>query len=651
MKYYFSLYLLLFTFQVSFSQNYTTKKTADNKVIKSWERVEHFTVAEHFEEALEELEKIFKIDSTFIDGHIRWAAIKYTQDAYSEAEIAYKKALSLNENYDPAVFYQLALTYYNQDKFAEAIPWLERFLQSNARNERQKSRAKGYLGNCQFAVEAVKHPVPFEPKRLNSNINSPNPEYLPSLTADEQFLVITAYVNGQEDFYFSEKVNGEWQKSQPIENINTPLNEGAQSISADGKLLVFTACERQGGMGRCDLYYSESKGGKWTKPQNIGPPINSGAWESQPSLSADGKALYFASNRSGSLGGNDLWVSYRQADGHWGQPQNLGKNINTTEDDQAPFIHPDGQTLYFMSKGHPAIGGFDLYVAKKQADGTWGKPQNLGYPINTRANEGAFIVSLDGKTAYYASDEADDNSNNPSIILARKNSDIFTFELYEAARPDPVTYVKARVFDENTKTPLVAKVEFTDLKTDQIYASSETDSEGEFLVCLPLGKEYALNVNKTRYLFHSENFNLIEIKSSAEPFVLEIGLIPIPEGQPDATESLKAKPIVLRNVFFETASAALLSTSKNELDRLKSLLSENPQMKIRINGHTDNVGSDYANLKLSEQRAKAVYDYLIQNGIEANRLNYKGFGESEPIDSNDTKEGRQRNRRTEFEVM
>ncbi len=633
-----------------FAQNYTTKKTADSKVLKLWERVEHFTAAEHFDEALEDLEKIFNIDSTFIDGYIRWAAIKYTQDAFAEAEAGYKKALALDENYDSAVFYQLALTFYNENKFADAVPWLERFLQSNPRNARQKARAEKHLENCRFAAEAVEHPVPFEPKRLNSNINTPNPEYLPALTADEQFLVYTAYVNGQEDFYFSEKVNGEWQKGKPIENINTPLNEGAQSISADGKLLFFTACERQGGMGRCDLYYSESRDGVWTKPRNVGPPINSAAWESQPSLSADGKALYFASNRAGTLGGNDLWVSYRQPDGRWGQPVNLGANINTEDDDQAPFIHPDGQTLYFMSKGHPGMGGFDLFFAKKQPDGGWGKPQNLGYPINTLANEGAFIVSLDGKTAYYASDEADDDNSNTSIILARKNSDIFTFELDPKARPNPVTYVRAKVFDESTKLPLVAKVEFTDLKTSQIYASAETDSDGEFLVCLPLGNDFALNVNKEKYLFHSENFDLTEVKSSSEPIMLEIGLTPIPEIAADAQPLTKSRPIVLRNVFFETASADLRPESKTELDRLKALLEGNPGLKIRINGHTDNVGSEEANQQLSEQRAKTVYDYLVQNGIALERLGYKGFGESQPIDTNDTPEGRQRNRRTEFEV-
>ncbi|HMO40444.1 MAG TPA: OmpA family protein [Saprospiraceae bacterium] len=628
-------------------QSYTTKKTADSKVIKLWERVEHYSAAEHFDDALKELSRIFRMDSTFIDGHIRWGAIKYTQQEFAEAEIAYRNALTMSNEYDTNIFYQLALTYYNQNKFAEAIPWLERFVATPPRNERLRTRAEKHLENCRFAARAVQNPVPFRPERLSANINTPNPEYLPALTADEQFLIYTTYINGQEDFYFSEKVNGEWQKGKPLEAVNTPLNEGAQSISADGKLLVFTACERPDGMGRCDLYYSESKNGAWTKPRNIGPPVNSAAWESQPSLSADGQALYFSSNRPGSIGGSDLWVSYRQTDGRWGQPQNLGPTINTPDDDQAPFIHPDGQTLYFMSKGHPGMGGFDLFVARRQADGSWGQPQNLGYPVNTRANEGALIVSMDGKTAYYATDEGDAQHANNTLLLTRKNADIFSFELHPEARAQPVTYVRAKVFDATTRRPLEAAIEFTELKNSRPHTSAMTGPEGEFLVCLPLGRAYALNVNREGYLFHSENFDLSEQTTITEPFLLEIGLIPISE-EPSAE---RPAPVVLRNVFFETGSAALRPESKAELNRLKTLLETHPKMKIRINGHTDNVGAEAANLQLSEQRAKAVYDYLLQNGIAAERLGYKGFGESLPIDTNDTPAGRQRNRRTEFELQ
>lgn len=623
------------------AQEFTTKNNASEKVQKLYQKAYHYTRGEQYDDAQEELKKAIKEDSTFIDGYALWGDIQYDSKQYLDAELAYKKALVLSADYNTMIHYRLGMALFNQEKYDESVIAFNNFLKSDNKYEDFKRKATSRIANAQFAATAIKNPVPFQPQKLSSNINTPNPEYLPSLTVDGKFLVYTAIINGQEDFYFSEKMDGEWQPGKALENINTPENEGAQNISADGKRLVFTACGRQDGLGSCDIYFSVNQDGKWSKPRNLGPPVNSKDWESQPSLSADGNELYFASRRAGTIGGSDIWVSRRQPDGNWGKPQNLGNVINTSEDDQAPFLHADGQTLYFMSQGHPGMGAFDLFFARRQSDGTWGKPQNLGYPINTKANEGALVVSLDGSTAYFASDEP---SNNKDPFFVRKNSDIFSFNLYETARPQLITYVKAKVFDANTQEPLVAKVEFSDLKTDRIVASAQTDAEGAFLVCLPLGKNYALNVAKEKYLFYSENFDLSEQKSMGEPFLLEIPLSPM-------TADTKSKPVVMRNVFFEIGSAALRPESKAELNRLKKLMDENANLKFRINGHTDNVGADKENLLLSEKRAKAVYDFLIQQGITATRLSYKGFGETQPIDTNDTPQGRQVNRRTEFEVM
>lgn len=636
---------------IGFSQTYTTKETTSEKVKKLFTKAVNYSRSEQYEDALKELENILKIDPQFIDGYLLWGSIKYDQKEYAEAEVYFKKSLALDENYYARLLYQLALTLWNEEKFAEAADYFDRFAQSSDRNEDLKKRATKYAANARFAAEAVKHPVPFEPKKLGPNINTPNAEYFPSLTADGESLIYTARVNNQEDLFISHKKDGEWQKGVPIASVNTDRNEGTEQISADGKFLVFTMCDERNsngkpiGFGSCDIFYSEFKNGQWTKPANMGLPVNSSAWDSQPSISANGQALYFTSKRPGGFGGSDIWVSYRQADGRWGKPMNLGENINTPGDDQAPFIHPDGSTLYFMSDGHPGMGGTDLFIARLDSSGHWGKAVNFGYPINTRSDESALITSLDGTTAYFSMVEPQETS---SPFPTRADVNIYTFNLPPSLRPNPVTYVKAKVFDDNTKAPLVANVEFRDLKSNQIFASSKTDIDGEFLVCLPIGKDYALTVSRDKYLFHSENFNLIEQASQSKPYVLEIGLIPIPEG---TALPAKGKPVVLRNVFFETASAALRPESKEELDRLKQLLTEHPNLKIQINGHTDNVGSDEANQQLSEQRAKSVYDYLIKQGIVAQRLKYKGFGESQPIDTNDTAEGRQNNRRTEFEII
>lgn len=652
MKRFFLIAGLLCIGFAGFAQTFTTKETASEKVQKLFIKAVNYSRSEQYDDALKELTAILKIDPLFIDGYIQWAAIKYDQKEYAEAETNFKKALDLNPQYNPRLLYQLALTLWNAEKFAEATDYFERFAQSDDRNEDLRKRATKYAGNARFAAEAVKNPVPFEPKKLGTNVNTANAEYFPSLTADGTALIYTARINNQEDLFISQLKNGEWQKGVPLAGVNTERNEGTQQISADGRFLVFTMCDDRGvsgkpiGLGSCDLFYSERKNGQWTKPINMGLPVNSTAWDSQPSIAANGQALYFTSKRPGGYGGSDIWVAYRQKDGSWGKPLNLGENINTSGDDQAPFIHPDGSTLYFMSDGHPGMGGTDLFIAKMDTNGKWGKAKNFGYPINTKSDESALITSLDGTTAYFSMVETPQESNAP--FPTRADVNIYTFTLPPSLRPNPVTYVKAKIVDDNTKAPLMAKVECIDLNSEQIFANATTDADGEFLVCLPLGKDYALNVSKEKYLFHSENFNLTEQATLTQPYLLEISLIPILEEKPGAAPA-KSKPVVLKNVFFETGSAALRPESKEELNRLKNLLAENPKLNIRINGHTDNVGAEKDNLALSEKRAKAVYDYLIQQGIATARLQYKGFGETAPIDSNDTPEGRQNNRRTEFE--
>ena len=647
---------LLFFVQCGTTQSMVTRKTAKGKALKAYEKGMSLLISEQNEKAINEFEKALKSNPKFIDAQIQWAAAKYDQKKYQEAEAGFEKVLKIKEDYKTKVYYTLALTEWRLNKFDEAIEHFEKYLSLDKASEKIKKQATFHLANCQFAREAIKNPVPFKPKSLGNKVNTTNPEYLPSFTADGETLIYTARIKGQEDFYISQNVDGEWQEGKAMTDVNTDLNEGAQTVSADGKLIVFTACNRDEGMGSCDLYFTEVKNGRWTKPENIGLPINSNKWESQPSLSSDGKQLYFASNRAGGKGNNDIWMSERNDKGNWSKPVNLGKEINTSKEDQSPFIHQDGQTLYFMSKGHPGMGQHDLYYSRKGTDGKWGTPINLGYPINTKASEGALVISLDGKTAYFASDRKTfDESEDASLFDSQNGgeTDLYSFPLYEGARPQIITYVKAKIFDAISKKPIAVSLDITDLSTGDTHASRITDSDGEFLVILPLKKNYSLNVSKDNYFFHSENFSLAESEDLDKPFILEIFLQPIPPSVPGSTvttttSTIEAAPIVLRNVFFETGSASLQDISINELERLKQLLVDNPTLRIQLNGHTDNVGSDSDNMTLSENRAKAVNDYLTKGGISSSRLKYKGFGETKPIDTNDTPEGRQRNRRTEF---
>lgn len=627
-------------------QQVVTYKTAPEGVKKVYRKGLEASRGYDFDKALSMFNKAIRMEPGFIDAHIQIASLYYENKDFREAEKRFEKVIELDSTYKPKVFYSAGVAEWNQEKYDEAATHLRSYLDLETDNEVLLKRASRLYDNALFLSRALRDPVPFKPEKLSSAINTGMAEYLPSITADGQEFYFTRVVDGQEDFYFSTKKNGEWQESRPLTDINSLQNEGAQTITADGKLMVFTACDRMDGYGSCDLYYSYKVKGRWSLPQNIGSPVNTKAWESQPCLSANGDALYFSSKRPGGLGGRDIWVAYRQVEGGWGVPQNLGLPINTEQDEEAPFMHPDSKTLYFMSDGHPGMGGTDLYLSRRQPDGTFGIPQNLGYPINTKAHEGALFISLDGGTAYFATDR--DRVGDTLIEQTRsRNTDIYQFELHEKARPLPVTYVQAVVRDAHTGEPLSASVSFYDIRESRTHVEASTDSEGLFLFCLPAQSDYGLHVQKPGYLFYSDHFGLsggnVSLK---EPIRLEIDL------QPVLSETkMESKPIRLNNVFFEVGSAVLLPESINELNQLKNLLEDTPEIRIRINGHTDNVGTAADNQQLSRDRAKAVYSFLIESGISANRLQYAGFGEEHPVADNSTEEGRQKNRRTEFEVL
>lgn len=588
------------------------------------------------EQAIEGLNDLLEDAPNFTEGYHMRGSIHYDQLAYEAAIQDFEKVLTLEPNYDPLVFYQLALAKKGGEDFSGAADLLEKFIAAGYRREALVERAKKHLEDARFAEEAVKHPIPFKPENMGTPINTDGPEALPQLSADGKTLIFTRFINNQEDFYAAEKKDGKWTNVQPLRELNTPFSEGAHTISADGRLLVFTFCQSGPDLGGCNLFYSEKCDGNWSRPEMIEGSLNTGAWEGQPTLSADGSLLLFVSDRPGGLGGRDIWASRRSAGGRWGKPVNLGEAINTSGNDTSPFLHADGRTLYFSSDGWPGMGGIDLYRVQLQDDGRWGTVKNLGYPINTPDNEGAVSISLDGKTGFFAKGEK-----------RQSNIDIFTFPVYEEIAPFPVTYAEGKIFDSKTKKAISARAELIDLETGRPVARVTNCEDGSYLVCLTAGKDYALRVDKEGYLFFSENFSLQEADLS-DPFELDV---PLQKYEPVAdTPAEDRKPVILKNVFFATASAELLPASTNELDRLYQLLEDNPEMRIRINGHTDTVGSDEDNQRLSEARAKAVYNFLLEKGVAEERLKYIGFGEDKPIADNETAEGRQQNRRTEFEL-
>ena len=651
----FFLLFILSAKNITAQENYSTRKTATGKAKEYFEESKKQFSQGDLKAAIKSLDKAIEKEPIFIDAFFQKAIIFRSVNRNAEAEEALEKALVISSTYEPDALYALAEVENSLGKENEATAHYQAFLKSSSKNQELKDKADTFVSNNAFIAEAKKNPVPFNPISLDNSINTSSPEYFPCLTADGETMIFTRREKRDEDFFYSKKINGKWQKALPMTGVNTQGNEGAETISADGKTLVFTGCDRPFGLGSCDLYISEFTDGKWSSPKNMGANINSKSWDSQPSLSADGRTIYFSSNRPGGLGNNDIWISQKQADGTWAAAQNLGIPINTPKSDQFPFIHQDGETFYYVTDGYAGMGGLDLFYSKKDDKNSWKKPTNMGYPINTKGDEVAFIVSVDGKTAYFASDSKDIKAKVAKPILSPNDIfdiDIYTFDLYEAARPKPVTYIKGNVFDAKTLQKLRAKAEIIDLATGKNFASVIADAQGEFLICLPVGKNYALNVNRKNYVFYSDNFALNENNTSAKPFVLDIPLLSIEKSVVTSTPTPTiGKAIILKNIFFETGSAKLKMESTNELNRLKMMLEDNPNLKIQINGHTDNVGNDADNMSLSLNRAKSVYEYLVKEKIDANRLIFKGFGKNMPIETNDTTEGKQANRRTEFQII
>jgi outer membrane protein OmpA-like peptidoglycan-associated protein/Tfp pilus assembly protein PilF len=622
----------------------------NKKAIKFFEIGKEQYQTRQDKEAMINIEKALDLDPNFTDALIVRAYIYVDRKEYEKAIADFEKVVKIEPTIGSNVYFTLGKLNLLLGEYNESLKYFDAFLKIPNRNEKMKNEAMANITNCKFALNAIKNPVNFDPKNLGQNVNSSQDEYYPALTADEKTLLFTrnrldpnSPMNGlQEDFYISkydDKTNT-WGEAVNIGGpINTPSNEGAPTLSADGQVLIFTACDLYGsygkdrsGLGSCDIFYSRKKGNSWSKPINLGNVINTRSWDSQPSFSSDGRTLYFVSNRSGGFGESDIWVSSIGDDGVWSKVQNLGPNINTPFQEESVFIHPDNQTLYFASSGHVGMGGLDIYVSRKQADGTWGKAQNLGYPINTFKDENSLLVGASGKIAYFSSNREGGFGG----------LDIYSFELDKELRPQEVTYMKGKVFDKETNEPLEAAFELIDLSDGKVVIESYSNAAtGEFLVSLPAGKNYALNASKSKYLFYSDNFSMKENSDKLSPTIKNVPLQPIKVGE----------AVVLKNVFFETASSSLKEESKIELDKLAELLKANPKMKIELGGHTDNVGNPKSNQLLSEKRGQSVFDYLVSKGVANTRLTFKGFGDEKPIADNTTEEGKAQNRRTEFKII
>lgn len=611
---------------------------------------DHKKAAELFLEAIK-LEPDFAA-ANYSLGEEYWLLRKYAESLpYLE-----KVATSPRAGSFPTIYCLLGETYFFAAKYDESVKAYEKYLANPKGARAYLDAANKNYPKAKFAAAEIKHPVKFVPQNLGSGVNTAGEEYLPFLTADDKILLFTSQraenlggYNAEsrsymEDIYTSEFNDEQWTEAKSLgAPINTDLDEGAASITQDGRI-VFFAADYPSGFGGYDIYYTVLLNGKWTRPENLGPNVNSNAWDSQPFLSPDGKTLYFSSKRGGGLGGHDIW--YCKWDNlKWLPAKNIGKPINTGGDEQCPFIHADGETMYFGSNFHPGFGENDLFVTQLVADSGWRQPKNLGYPINTPADEGNIFVNTKGTRAF---------------IESRREGGFGGMDLYEfgmdpVIRPKISTFLRGVTRDSLTKAPIAANIKLIDVATgDTVRTMTAGKNDGKFLMSLPMNKEYAAFAEANGYMFSSQNFYLKDLPEYVY-FDIIIDMMPIPT-KPVLASTPVSTPetpvvMVLHNVFFGTGSYELKSESFIELDVLLSYLQKNPRLKIEIQGHTDNVGSEASNLELSQERANSVAAYLITKGISSDRITPMGYGESQPISTNDTAEGRAQNRRTAFSIV
>ena len=614
--------------------------TKSKKAMDLYTQADNFRVRGQYEEAISLLSQALEKDKTFVEAYFRRGLTYFSIKQYPKAIADYEYGLSLTTDIrrQRDFWYNLGELYLLTGEYEKAMKVLSSYVNSDSQNKQKTERATVLFKSAEYALKN-KGTKSYEQKPLSDTVNRFVMQYFPVLTADQRHLIFTRRVgngpNDDEDLMVSRKDDqGRWMIPESIsKNINTPLNEGTCTISADGRRLIFTSCSGRDGIGSCDLYESIREGNVWTKPKNLGRNVNTNEWESQPSLSADGRTLYFVSDRRSGLGRRDIWVSTLDESGNWTRAVNAGDKINSAFDEISPFIHANDKTLYFASNGLPGFGGYDVFYSERDSTG-WESPKNFGAIINDNGDQYSFFVTADGLKGYYSHEE--------TLESGHSRSKIYEIEIPEENQLKfKSNYVKGIITDRLNKSPLSAKIELINIERNSRVSLVESDSiSGEYLMVLTQGAEYALYVNKPGYLFKSFNFNYSEVKNF-EPIVINIEL----------EKAAAGSMAVLNNIFFDVDKYDLKPKSLPELEKVIRFLNENPRIRVEVSGHTDNSGSSDYNKQLSQKRALDVYDYITQMGIEKNRVVTKGYGPDKPVESNESEEGRRLNRRIEFRLI
>lgn len=581
--------------------------------------------------------KAIGIDSTNIKSYLFLSDVSDELGKSEQKKYALSKIVGLDSTNYPIAYKLLATLFFKEGDYGNALVHFNRYNQFKILKDSLLVSEK--IKSCNFALTSLVQNRNVQISHLDTTVNTPLQEYWPVISTDDSLLYFTRLIKNEGQQYFerifiSQKQDSIWNESVRMNfSDDEEVNIGTMCLSADGKLLFFTACGRSDGRGSCDIFYARKVNNHWSKPFNAGFAINSNYWEAQPSVSSDDRFLFFASNRPGGLGGMDIWcseITTMTNDAlNFSVPINIGRAINSREDDFSPFIHADGSTLYFSSKGKFGMGGSDLFLSKLK-DSVWTEAVNLGFPINTRFDEDGLAVSPTSNVAVFS-------SNREGSV--EKSKDLFDLKLPSEFLPEKVGYIHGFVYDLETGLRLLAPIKLTQLESSKTKTIVSDQIEG-YTTTLIAEKMYAFDVDVAGYLFYSKHFNLKEKVGFKQAEQVDIYLEPIKAG----------KKFVLSNIFFDFDSDRLKNESFAELIQLNDFLQKNSRLKVEISGHTDNVGNSDYNQKLSENRAKAIFDYLKQS-VDPNRMIYKGYGAEIPVASNESEQGRGQNRRSEIKIL
>lgn len=619
------------------------EKTATEMAVDYYREGEAALMNNNFKQAKRHFEKSLKMNPDLVSSYRGLGLCYEIEYRYEEALEAYEKILQSDSLFSRILYYQMGEICYKLGRANQALEYFHQFemLQSKDFNEfgfngekelvfepEYLRKLPANIKACQISLDSAKFVNITTVVNLGPEINTKAIEYFPFLSNDQRLIFFNRRRNAfaDEDLYFSRLIEDNWTPGNPVQNLNTTGNEGMPSLVRDGRKMYFTACGRQGVLGTCDIWEAEVKGHYIESVDKLSGFANSDKWESEAAVSCDGRTLYFASTRDGGYGGTDLWYSVKQGTGLWSRPINMGPKINTPYDEESPFITNDGKTLYFASTGHPGLGEQDIFVSWYDGKSEeWSVPINIGPPVNSPFRELGFFLSADGRTGYFASDRPGGFGE----------MDIYKFELNETLFSDPITFVEGFVRDSVSSEPIATTVHIKGRKPIQ------TKEDGRFFLCVGADEILDFDVSQKDYLplkaqfaipeWDNRQFYVVDLLLQPISFFLDPEPEPEPEPDPEPIEdpnpSGKKEVTYTWTIYFQFDQSQLNPNEMNKVvDFIEDVKNKNIQ-KVDIIGYADDIGDEFYNLTLSEERAKTVALVLIDNEMIVDKIYLEGKGE------------------------